>query len=73
MAELKPETKIERLLERMKPLADWYEKNKSSCRTIRVTPDDLKLIMDNPGPAQANGVFVGDSSVKWRKFEIKSV
>jgi hypothetical protein len=72
MAEMKPETKIERLIAKMKPLADWYASNKPNVRVIRVAPDELKLLVDNPAAALPNGVFVEGSTVKWRTFEIKS-
>ena len=72
MAEMKPETKIERLVTKMKPLADWFEKNKPDVGVIRITPDELKLLSDNPEAAVGHGVFVSNGRVKWRKFEIKS-
>lgn len=72
MAEMKPETKIERLVTKMKPLADWYEKNKPDCGVIRILPDELKLLSDNPGPALQQGFFVRGEVITWRKFEVRS-
>lgn len=72
MAELKPETKIERLIEKMKPLATWYAQNKPDVRIIRITPDELKLLRDNPQPALQCGIFVKDAGVKWGAFELKT-
>lgn len=72
MAEMKPETKIERLAAKMKPLADWFEKNKPAVETIRITSDEMKLLSDNPEIAVGHGFFVSNGKVKWRTFEIKS-
>ena len=72
MAELKPETKIERLAEKMRPLADWFAKNKPSVTVLRVPADDLKLLSDNPGPAVHHGFHIDNGAVKWRGFEIRS-
>lgn len=72
MAELKPETKIERLLLKMTPLADWYQQNRPTNRVIRITPDEIKLLRENPGEAMGFGVIVEKDALKWRTFEIKS-
>lgn len=72
MGELKPETKIERVLTKIRPLAEWYAKNKPAVTVIRVTADDMKLLTENPDVALAQGIFVQDNQVKWRGFEIRS-
>jgi hypothetical protein len=72
MAEINPGTKIARLIERMRPLADWYAQNRPSVDTIRVTADDLKLLSDNEAAAIANGIYADNKGLKWRNFYLKS-
>lgn len=72
MAEMLPETKIERLIQRMKPLADWYLENKPEVRTIHLAPDDLKLLSDNAEVAMAQGIFAEGGGLKWKQFYLRS-
>lgn len=72
MAELLPETKIERLLQRMRPLADWYTANKPEVQTIHLSPDDLKLLSDNAEAAMAQGIFAEGGGLKWKRFYLRS-
>jgi hypothetical protein len=72
MAELKPETKIAKVIAKMSPLADWFASNKPSVNTIRLPPDDLKILSDHPEAAMAHGVSVAKGGVKWRNFYLKS-
>ncbi|HEY6225423.1 MAG TPA: hypothetical protein VIW26_16690 [Gemmatimonadales bacterium] len=72
MAELKPSTKIERIIARMRPLADWYAKNKPDVDTIRLPPEDLKILSDHAQDAMAQGIFVDSEGLKWKDFYLKS-
>lgn len=72
MAELKPETKIQKIIEKMTPLADWYAENKPSVDAIRLSADDLKLIKDNEAAAIICGIFPRDGEMHWRNFTLRS-
>lgn len=69
----KPVTRFNDLVERLKPLADWMEKFKPDCKTIRVAREDMKLITKYPEAANDMGFHQHGGMVTWRggKFEIK--
>jgi hypothetical protein len=71
VAEMKPETKIGKIVEKMNPLADWLEKNKPSVDVLRVTRDDMTVLQTYPKEALSHGIFVEGGGAKWRKFSLR--
>lgn len=72
MAEMKPETKIQRIVEKMKPLADWYMQYKPDVDTLRLPADDLSLIKDHETAAILCGIYTRDGEITYGKFKLRS-
>lgn len=71
MAEMKPETKIKRLIERMQPLANWMEKNKPKGDTLRLAKEDMALLLEHQAEALGEGIYVEGGAAKWRNFYLR--
>lgn len=72
MAEMKPETKIQKIVDKMRPLADWYTANKPGVDTLRLPADDLTLIKENETAAILCGVYKRDGEFTYGKFKLRA-
>lgn len=54
---------IEEVLQRARPLCEWFQKNRPECRSIRLAPKDFDLIVRWPKAAGLHGLVVAEGRV----------
>ncbi len=62
--------KLQSILERSRPLMDWYQKNRPEVKHVTLSLTDYQLLVDHAQLAPVAGIHVDGAEFSYRGFRL---